>query len=378
MAITKEDIIQALREVYDPELHRSIVDLHMVRAVDISGGKVRVEIALTVAGCPLQKTISESVRQRLQQVPGIEEVEVKLGTMTEQERRQLVGELSPRAEARSHILDEDTKTVIVGVTSGKGGVGKSTVTANLAVALTRQGLRVGILDADIYGFSIPHLMGVENAPVVLDDQAIVPQSANGVQIISMGSFVDEKTPVVWRGPMLTKAFQQFLSDVLWADLDYLLVDMPPGTGDIALSMYQLIPQGMLLLVTTPQPVAANVASRVAAMARKTRQRLLGIVENMSYFRCPHCGEATPIFGRGGADEMAERLGIPLLGRVPLEVGLRESGDTGNPLADPETARVFAEIAGRFHARAQELRAEELGTKPVPGAGATQAAGGNGE
>lgn len=362
MAVTKEQIIEALREVYDPELHRSIVDLHMVRSVDICGGAVRVKVALTVAGCPLQKTISQSVNERLRRVPGIEHVEVELGTMTDEERKQLIADLSPRPEVRSGILDDDSKTVIVGVSSGKGGVGKSTVTTNLAVALAQQGFKVGVIDADIYGFSIPHMMGVENAPVVLEDRAIVPQTAHGVQVISMGSFVDEKTPVVWRGPMLTKAFQQFLGDVLWADLDYLLVDMPPGTGDIALSMYQLIPQGMLLLVTTPQPVAANVAARVAAMAKKTNQAMLGIVENMSYFHCPHCGEATPIFGEGGGEAMAEQLGIPLLGKVPLQTGLREAGDAGRPLSDPHTAEVFAEIARRFHERAQELQAERVGVK----------------
>ncbi|MBE3578120.1 MAG: Mrp/NBP35 family ATP-binding protein [Limnochordales bacterium] len=362
MAVTREQIIEALREVYDPELHRSIVDLHMVRSVDICGGAVRVKVALTVAGCPLQKSISQSISERLRRIPGVEHVEVELGTMTDEERKRLVAELSPRPEVRSAILDEDSKTIIVGISSGKGGVGKSTVTTNLAVALAQQGFKVGIIDADIYGFSIPHMMGVGNAPVVLEDRAIIPQTAHGVQFISMGSFVDEKTPVVWRGPMLTKAFQQFLGDVLWADLDYLLVDMPPGTGDIALSMYQLIPQGMLLLVTTPQPVAANVASRVAAMAKKTGQTLLGIVENMSYFRCPHCEEVTPIFGAGAGEAMAEQLGVPLLGKVPLQVELREGADAGRPLSDPHTAAVFAEIAHRFHERAQSLRGGRVGAR----------------
>lgn len=368
MAVTQEEVIAALREVYDPELHRNIVDLHMVRRVEIEDGHVEVEIALTVAGCPLQRTIDQTVKERLLQLPGVTGVDVIMGVMSEEERKRLVSELRPNLEIRSSILDEDSRTRIIAVASGKGGVGKSTVSANLAVALARQGRKVGIMDADIYGFSIPHILGVDTAPVVLEDQAIVPQTAHGVQVISMGSFVNEDTPIVWRGPMLTKAFQQFLGDVLWADLDYLIIDMPPGTGDVALSLYQLIPRSMLLLVTTPQIVAANVAARVAAMARKTHQRLLGVIENMAYFLCPHCGERSAIFGEGAGEELAARLHVPVLAQLPLLVPLREASDKGQPLADEQLVCLFDDLA---------LRVEEVVRQSVNSQAVTPGTGENG-
>ena len=351
--VTREQVMEVLRTVQDPELHRSIVDLRMVKDVRIRDGRVEVDVLLTVPGCPLRSQIEASVVQKVRALPGVREVSVRLGEMSPQERQALVDQLSPRKEARSRIMGPGSTTRIVGISSGKGGVGKSTVTVNLAVALVSLGRRVGIIDADIYGFSIPKMLGLKGRPVVIEG-AMAPQQAHGVQVISMGSFVDEDSPIIWRGPMLMKALEQFLKDVLWADLDYLLIDMPPGTGDVAISMYQLIPESYLVLVTTPQAVASVVAGRVAKMAEKTRQTVVGVVENMAYFICPHCGHEEDVFGRGGGQRIAEALGVPLLARIPLDRRLRESGDDGLPAAaDGHTplGRAFLEAArtldGRF-------------------------------
>jgi len=353
--VTREQVVDALRSVMDPELHRSIVDLQMVKDVRIEDGLVEVDVVLTVPGCPLRHRIEQDVRNQLSRVPGVREVRVQLGSMTEAERQALVNRLSPRRQARSAILDPTSRTAIIGISSGKGGVGKSTVTVNLAVALRSLGKRVGVLDADIYGFSVPKLLGIKGRPVVLD-RALVPQEAYGLQVISMGSLVEEDTAVVWRGPMLMKALEQFLKDVLWADLDYLLIDMPPGTGDIPISMYQLIPQSYLLVVTTPQPVASVVARRVGRMAEKTNQTILGVIENMAYFICPHCNTKEEIFGSGGGQQIAEMLGVPLLARLPLDTRLRQSGDEGAPLAaseDDPIGRAFIEAARALERRLAE-------------------------
>lgn len=352
---TRDEVMTALRGIDDPELHRSIVDLDMVKDVRVAGGHVEVDVLLTVAGCPLHREIEQRVRSRVSQLPGVEEVKVNLGVMTPEQRQALVEKLSPRHKARSAILEPASRTRIIGVSSGKGGVGKSTVTVNLAVALRALGRRVGIVDADIYGFSIPKLLGLSGRPSVIEG-ALAPQEAWGLQVISMGSLVDEDTAVVWRGPMLMKALEQFLKDVLWADLDYLLIDMPPGTGDVAISMYQLIPKSYLLLVTTPQPVASVVARRVAAMAEKTGQTVVGVVENMAFYVCPHCGTTEEIFGRGGGQQIAEALGVPLLARLPLVPEVRASGDEGEPVAlDPETpvGRAFMEAARSLDRRMAE-------------------------
>ena len=344
--VTRDEVLTALRSVMDPELHRSIVDLQMVRDVRVHDGLVEVDVALTVAGCPLRNRIEADVSSRVRELSGVREVRVHLGEMTPQERQALVNSLSPRRQARSPILDPTSTTRIVGVASGKGGVGKSTVTVNLAVALHRLGRRVGVIDADVYGFSVPRMLGLKGKPVVIEG-AIAPQAAHGLQVISMGSFVDEEEAIIWRGPMLMKALEQFLKDVLWGELDYLLLDMPPGTGDVAISMFQLIPESYLLLVTTPQRVASMVANRVARMAQKTRQTVVGVIENMSYFICPHCGKPTEIFGSGGGQQIAEALGVPLLARIPLEASIRSSGDVGEPVALHEaspTGRAFLEAA----------------------------------
>src|SRR5690606_33232607 len=246
----------------------------------------------------------------------------------------------------------DSKTKIIGVASGKGGVGKSTVTVNLAAALRQQGHDVGILDCDIYGFSVPRMVGIEGKRPTVIDGKIIPIPAYGMKVISMGNFVEENTPVVWRGPMLGKILRQFLSDVVWGEPDYLLLDLPPGTGDMALDVAQLMPKANLIVVTTPQVVASHVAARAARMAHKTNQRIIGVIENMSGFVCPHCGESTPIFGEGGGQEVADALGVPLLGKIPLTMDARTNGDKGMPVALAEGSpaqAVYRELAEKVAA-----------------------------
>lgn len=325
--ISREMIEQALSEVMDPELHKSLIELNMVQGIEIDGSEVRVRIALTTKGCPLKDQIAEDVRRRLEAVPGVEKVHVEMAEMTAAQRAELFG-----ARLNASIVSPESRTKIIGVASGKGGVGKSTVTVNLAVSLRRMGFDVGLLDCDIYGFSIPRMVGLEDRRPTVIDGKIVPLPAYGMKVISMGNFVEEGTPVVWRGPMLGKILRQFLSDVVWGEPDFLLLDLPPGTGDMALDVAQLMPKARLIVVTTPQVVAASVATRAAQMAKKTNQEILGVVENMAAFVCPHCGESTPIFGEGGGAEVAERLGVPLLGSIPLSMEARTHGDRGVPVA----------------------------------------------
>lgn len=327
MAISRESIEQALREVMDPELHRSLVELNMIQGIEIDGSEVRIRVALTTKGCPLKDQIAAAVQERVEAVPGVERVHVEMAEMTPEQRAELFG-----GRLSAPVVAAQSRTKIIGVASGKGGVGKSTVTVNLAVSLKRMGYDVGLLDCDIYGFSIPRMVGLEDRKPTVIDGKILPLPAFGMKVISMGNFVDEGTPVVWRGPMLGKILRQFLSDVVWGEPDFLLLDLPPGTGDMALDVAQLIPKARLLVVTTPQVVAASVATRAAQMAKKTNQEILGVVENMSAFVCPHCGESTPIFGEGGGAEVAARLGVPLLGSIPLSMEARTHGDKGVPVA----------------------------------------------
>lgn len=352
MAVTREAIMEALKGVMDPELRRSVVELDMVKDVQIRGNDVDVVINLTVPGCPLKATFERDVVDRLRsEVPGIGEITVRFGEMTDAERAAVAAKVrgGPLPAANTAKIAE--KYRIIGVASGKGGVGKSTVTVNLAVALRQLGYEVGILDADIYGFSIPRMMGNRNRPVVLDEQSIVPVENHGVRFISAGSLVDEDTPIIWRGPMLTKMIEQFLTNVLWGDLQYLLIDLPPGTGDVALSIAQLLPGAEIVIVTTPQAAASQVAIRVGAMAHKVNQRILGIIENMAYFVCDQCSKEHYIFGQGGADALAAQLGTVVLGRVPLEGEVRMGGDAGDPVTvdrpDARAARAFLEVARRL-------------------------------
>ena len=324
----RDDIMRALERVIDPELRRPVTELDMVRGIEIDGGDVRVTIALTIAGCPPRDSFQQQVTDVLRDVPGVERVALGFDVMTPEERQALTTKLRGGLHERSQGLSLDAATRVLAVCSGKGGVGKSTLSANLAVALAREGKQVGILDADVYGHSVPHVLGIRQKPVLVD-KMIVPPVKHDLKLMSIGFFLDDNQPVMWRGPMLHRALEQFLSDVHWGELDILVVDMPPGTGDVAISLGQLLPRAETLVVTTPQPAAQEVAARAGAMAQKTGMRLTGVVENMS-------GD---VFGSGGGQSLADELGIPLLGTVQLDPLLRECGDAGAPLmvTAPESA-----------------------------------------
>ncbi len=348
---TEAEVLEALRPVEDPEIHRSIVDLDMVRSIAIAGADVRVTVALTVAGCPLRTEITRRVTDAVQALAGVRTVDVDLTVMTDDERAALAQRLhggAPGQPARTNPFT-DAKTRVLAIASGKGGVGKSSVTTNLAVALAGRGRKVAAVDADVWGFSMPRMLGIDRPPTVIDD-VIVPPDANGVTLISMGFFAREDQPVVWRGPMLHKALEQFLTDVHWGEPDYLVVDMPPGTGDIALSMAQFLPRAEVVVVTTPQPAAQKVAQRAAYMARKVNLQVMGVIENMSWFTCEH-GTKYELFGAGGGAELAGQLDVPLLGHVPLVPELREGADEGVPIvvSEPqnEAAQAFTRIAERI-------------------------------
>jgi len=366
--LTEAQVIEALRPVEDPELQMSIVELGMVKQVEIDGGNVTVQVALTVPGCPLRAEITERVTAGVLPLEGVAHVDVDMTIMTDDERagvRQLMeerrggtggeavkGQRLGHEEGRVNpFMRPESRTRVLGISSGKGGVGKSSVTVNLAVALVRRGHAVGVLDADVYGFSIPKMLGVDHDPVVIDDM-VVPPLAHGVKVVSIGFFVADDQPVMWRGPMLHKALEQFLVDVYWGDLDYLLVDMPPGTGDVALSMAQYLPRSEVFVVTTPQPAAQRVAQRTAYMARKVNLPLRGVIENMSWFTGDD-GMRYEIFGQGGGTALAEDLGVPLLGQLPLVPALREGGDIGTPITvsdpDGEVAKAFAGMADAVEA-----------------------------
>ena len=348
-------VLEALRPVEDPEIHRSIVELNMVRGIEIAGGNVKVTVALTVAGCPMRSEIIRLVTDAVTPLDGVTNVDVDLGVMTEQERaalaQQLHGGNAHGSDGQEHRTNPftDSNTRVLAISSGKGGVGKSSVTTNLAVALAQRGRKVAAVDADVWGFSMPRMLGIDRPPTVIDD-VIVPPDANGVTLISMGFFAREDQPVVWRGPMLHKALEQFLTDVHWGEPDYLIVDMPPGTGDIALSMAQFLPRAEVVVVTTPQPAAQKVAQRAAYMARKVNLSVVGVIENMSWFVCDH-GSEYRLFGEGGGQELADQLEVPLLGQIPLVPELRAGADNGEPIVvshpDDPASKVFTEIAERL-------------------------------
>jgi ATP-binding protein involved in chromosome partitioning len=372
---TAEQVTAALAKVNDPEIHRPITDLGMVKDVEITpGGEVRVDVYLTVAGCPLRDTITRDVTAAVSGVPGVIRVDVRLDVMSDEQRRELQGRLrGGRTERAIPFSEPSSLTRVFAVASGKGGVGKSSVTVNLAAALAAMGQRVGVLDADIYGHSVPRMLGVAGRPTQVD-QMIMPPSAHGVAVISIGMFTEGNAPVVWRGPMLHRAVQQFLADVYWGDLDVLLMDLPPGTGDVAISVAQLVPTAELLVVTTPQLASSEVAERAGAIAVQTHQRIAGVIENMSGFACPHCGEVADVFGTGGGQAVAGALTrvtgtqVPILGRVPIDIRLRQGGDEGVPLvlSDPESAaaRQLAAIAATIASRARGLAGRRLGLSPV--------------
>ena len=322
----RDEVLKALEQVIDPELRKPVTELDMVREVRVDGGRVDVTIALTVAGCPLRASFEDQVQRAVGGLPGVEEVALSFDVMTPEERQRLTARLRGGRAEKEISLDPATR--VIAVASGKGGVGKSTVTVNLAAALAQRGREVGVLDADVYGHSIPHLLGISQKPVLVD-RMIVPPVKHDLKLMSIGFFLDDNAPVMWRGPMLHRALEQFLSDVHWGELDTLVVDMPPGTGDVSISLGQLLPRAEVIVVTTPQPLAQEVASRAAVMAQKTGMRLLGVVENMS-------GD---VFGTGGGDALAAELELPLLGRVPLDPRLREAADAGVPLVTDEIAAI---------------------------------------
>ena len=360
MAVTEADIVEALRPVEDPELHRSIVDLDMVRSVGIEGSAVVVQVALTVAGCPLRNEITNRVTAAVEALDGVDRCAIDFTVMTDDERAALRQKLhgDPGSTAGSHqghghaegraipFADPTSRTRCLLIASGKGGVGKSSVTTNLSIALANRGKSVAIVDADVWGFSIPKMLGVDRPPTVIDSM-LVPPEVHGVRCISMGFFAEEDQPVIWRGPMLHKALEQFLTDVYWDDPDYLVIDLPPGTGDISLSLAQFLPRGEVYVVTTPQPAAQRVAQRAAFMAQKVQLDVKGVIENMSWFTGDD-GTRYELFGAGGGAELATRLGVPLVGQVPLVPQLREGSDSGHPLVatdpDSEAGRVFATMA----------------------------------
>jgi ATP-binding protein involved in chromosome partitioning len=368
-----EAVNAALATVIDPELRRPITELGMVEAVEFSDdGRVTLTVLLTIAGCPLRDTITADATKALLAVSGVTAVDVDLKVMT-QEQRDALKELLRGAGGQRGIPfnQPDSLTKVYAVASGKGGVGKSSVTVNLACALAAQGLRVGIVDADVYGFSVPALMGITQAPTRVDDM-ILPPVAYGVKVISIGMFVSGNQPVAWRGPMLHRALEQFLTDVYFGDLDALFLDLPPGTGDIAISVAQLLPKAEILVVTTPQAAAADVAERAGAIATQTGQKVAGVIENMSYLEMPDGGRMD-LFGSGGGTVLAERLtatvgeDVPLLGQIPLDIRLREGGDTGTPIvlgqAGTPAAEALSGIAGRLAARPRGLAGMKLGLQP---------------
>jgi ATP-binding protein involved in chromosome partitioning len=378
MPVPSTDQVQAaLATVQDPEIHRPITDLGMVKSIDISpAGEVSVGVFLTVAGCPMKDTITSRVTTAVQALDGVSGVRVELDVMSAAQRQ----EMQARLRAESGVTEREipfakpgSLTRVYAVASGKGGVGKSSVTVNLAAAMVRSGLSVGVVDADIYGHSVPRMLGVDGRPTQVEDM-IMPPTSYGVKVISIGMFVANNAPVVWRGPMLHRALQQFLGDVYWGDLDVLLMDLPPGTGDIAISVAQLVPSAELLVVTTPQRAAAEVAERAGTMALQTHQQIAGVIENMSYLPCPHCDERVEVFGSGGgqavSDGLTRAMGVPvpLLGQVPLDLRLREGGDSGRPLVldDPDAPAAVSvqAIADKLATRARGLVGRSLGLTPA--------------
>ncbi len=369
---TVDAVQSALATVMDPEIRRPITELGMVRSVEIEGSTVVVGLDLTVAACPLKGTLTQDVTSAVAALDGVSDVDVQLGVMTPEQREALRIQLRGGPEAVIPFAQPNNLTKVYAIASGKGGVGKSSVTANLAAAMAADGLQVGVVDADVYGFSVPRMLGVDRAPTKVDDM-ILPPIAHGVKVISIGMFVPPGQPVVWRGPMLHRALEQFLADVFWGDLDVLLLDLPPGTGDIAISVGQLLPASELVVVTTPQVAAAEVAERAGAIAVQTNQGVVGVVENMSWFTAPD-GTRVEVFGAGGGQMVASNLSrttgtdVPLLAQVPMETALRAAGDGGTPvvLAEPENPAAVAlrKVAQTLAARSRGLAGKPLGVTPV--------------
>ena len=376
---TREAVDAALTRVIDPEIKRPITDLGMVEAVEIEGGLVRLTVLLTVAGCPMKDTITRDVNAALRAVAGVTDVDLTLGVMSAEQRAGLQETLrGGQAQREIPFAQPGSLTQVFAIASGKGGVGKSSVTVNLALAMAAEGRRVGIVDADVYGHSIPAMLGVaDSRPTQVEDLIMPVPTPSGVSVISIGMLKPRRDQVVaWRGPMLDRALVQMLADVYWGDLDVLLLDLPPGTGDIAISLGQHLPGAEVLVVTTPQEAAAEVAERAGTMASMMHQRVVGVIENMSYLACPHCGPEHQIelFGTGGGDRVATTLSarfgydVPVLGRIPLDASLREGGDAGKPIVESDpTAPAAIELSGvaeRLAGRGRGLAGMQLGLTPT--------------
>ena len=367
-------LADALTTVQDPELHRSITDLGMVEDLNEANGAVTVKVLLTISGCPMQDRLRGDITTALSNVEGVKSVNLVFGTMNQTQRDHVKKVVRGGREKTIPFAQPESLTRVIGIASGKGGVGKSSVTANLAVAFAKKGLRVGILDADVYGHSIPRLMGLMGQRPTAIDQLFIPLQAFGVKVVSMEMFKPERSdPVAYRGPLLHRVLEQLLSDAHWGDLDVLLIDLPPGTGDLAISLGQLIPNSEIVVVTTPQIAAAEVAERAGRIAHQIHQRVIGVIENMSEFPCPTCGEKISLFGTGGGEETSQRLSalvgsdVPLLGKIAFNPALRTGGDEGVPIVEaaPETqtAQAIAEIAEKLVKRSKSLLGVRLGISP---------------
>jgi ATP-binding protein involved in chromosome partitioning len=353
--LTRERVLEALRPVQDPELHRSLVDLGMIKEVTIEGASVRVQVELTTPACPLRERIREDVERAVRALPGVQTVEVGFSS-----RVRAAGTGLPDRQPIPGVKNT------IAVASGKGGVGKSTVAVNLAVALAQEGATVGLLDADVYGPSIPLMLGAEEQPGLVDNK-IIPGRAYGIAVMSVGYILDPEKALIWRGPLVSQLIRQFLSDVQWGDLDYLVIDLPPGTGDVQLTLVQTIPLSGAIIVTTPQDVALADAIKGLQMFREVKTPVLGIVENMSYFVCPHCGHVAEVFGSGGGERVANKYGVPLLGQIPIDPAVRDGGDRGVPVVvgqpGSSTAQAFREAARQAAARLS-VEAVKKPRKPV--------------
>ena len=369
-----DSLANALTTVQDPELHRSITDLGMVEDLSEDNGVVTIKVLLTISGCPMQDRLRNDISTALTNIEGVKSVNLTFGVMTQDQRDNVKKVVRGGREKTIPFAQPESLTRVIGIASGKGGVGKSSVTANLAVAFAKKGLQVGILDADVYGHSIPRLMGLMGQRPTAIDQLFIPLESFGVKVVSMEMFKPERSdPVAYRGPLLHRVLEQLLSDAYWGDLDVLLIDLPPGTGDLAISLGQLIPNSEIVVVTTPQIAAAEVAERAGRIAHQIHQRVIGVIENMSEFSCPKCGEKIALFGSGGGEETSRRLSalvgidVPLLGKIAFNPALRTGGDDGVPLVEaaPETdpAKTIFEIAEKLVKRSKSLVGVRLGISP---------------
>ncbi len=364
---TKDQVLEILATVDDPEINKPITELGMVEEVVVEGATVGVRIKLTVPGCPLKDRISNEVTAAVKSLGGVDDVQIAFTSMTDQERQGLSAKLreergAANPEMQISFAQADSPTKVLAIASGKGGVGKSSVTTNLAVALAEQGHKVGVLDADIWGYSIPRMLGVSGRPVAFEGM-VMPLQAHGCKVISIGFFTDPDRSVIWRGPMLHRALQQFLADVYWGELDYLVCDLPPGTGDIAISLAQMLPNADMVVVTTPQEAAQKVAERAGKATEQTGMQVAGVIENMAGFTCPDCGSSHELFGSGGGEQLAEALGTKLLGRIPIDPRLRKGADDGTPLVlsepDVPASQAIKQIAADLAARQKSLVGRKL-------------------